>query len=424
MVAENVGNGTNETSHRRRFVPVVSFGLLALIWNPPAFDWWIGSAVLEERGLRWLLVVLSSVFLLTAVLALVRGSSKTLVRSALLCFTVFAVFPLAAEGLVRVGMKLDVGDLGNPSNFSDPYTDGDYWKLLYRSGNLTNVTPAVRSHPRLGWAQKSTPQNPLGILAEIPYEPQYDNAILFYGDSFVASTTPMPEKLPQQLDRLMTTSRVYNYGFGGYGVGQILLRFQDTHEAFNRPKILIGILTTDVDRSVLPVRTGPKPYFAVRGDELVTLGLPVPPDPVAYFETSGPEIRSYALSFVLKRMREIAAGGDWSEAPYGRRRKKRVNKRLVDEMVKEAEEHGLELMFVLMRRPTELDRDGWRAEFLRKVFALSGRPWLDTKEPLLARAAADGVDPRSFYGQDAHHNALGNRIIAEALHAALIKEGW
>ena len=84
-----------------------------------------------------------------------------------------------------------------------------------------------------------------------------------------------------------------NYGTGGYGVDQISLLMRNSAIHYDRPFIVFSFLTMDLDRAILKVRTGQKPYFERSGDSLALKGVPLYTDPDSFFVENPPQIWSY-----------------------------------------------------------------------------------------------------------------------------------
>jgi hypothetical protein len=345
-----------------------------------------------------------------------HGAASALGNVGLLLLGLLVLSPALGELLLRAGITVGIARLRHPGLYADPYADDDYWKLHHRWQFKDNLQPAGTVHPRLGWAPRTTKRNPLGIIAEPGYEVDFERpGVLFFGDSFVAGRGPIPERIPQQLDSMLPV-KVYNYGVAGYGVDQIFLRFQETHPLFEQPTILFGILTTDVDRCLLSLRTGQKPRFVLRDGELDLRGLPIDLDPARYLASHPPRLRSYFAALVLRQARLWSGGGDGREIPYRRMEKQELNRRILDGVVAEAGRRNLVLYFVLFYDPGEIRMEGWREIFLREEMERLELPYLDTK-PLILRVARESSRPvADFYRTtDAHPSAFGNRIVAEAL---------
>ena len=319
------------------------------------------------------------------------------------------------EVAVRVGIAAGVAALRSPDLYADSSTDDDWWKLHHRWGGKFGVPERAMVDPLLGWAPPRTRTNPLGIVRDEPYTVERRPPIyLFYGDSFVKGLTPNPDKVPQRLESRLGGPVVYNYGVGGYGVDQIYLRYRESIAQFDDPTVIVGVMTDDVDRCILRVRSGQKPYFEIEDGALVLHGTPIDPDPNAWLAAHPPSIRSYLAAMVRRAIYRIEAGDHPTEQRYKRAEKERIGTRIIEELVADVRGRGLPLLFVLFYPRYELDHVGWRETLLRDVMARQGVPYVDMKELFLAEAQRRGVPPESFF-DGGHPNAAGNDIVAAAL---------
>ena len=194
--------------------------------------------------------------------------------------SLFIITPIAGELFIRSAIYLEVDFFRNPRLYAGWLDDDDHWKLRYRWDKSTEELEGggFVADTLLGWTPQKSPQNPLGVLSDKPYVPDFSaKTVLFYGDSYVygMSPTPIDKRVPQQLDLLLPDYTVYNYGVVGYALDQIFLRFQETHAAFENPFIIVGLYTLDIDRSIFTVREAPKPYFEIENSQLVLKGAPV-----------------------------------------------------------------------------------------------------------------------------------------------------
>lgn len=132
----------------------------------------------------------------------------------------------------------------------------------------------------LGWTHHY--DTPFG---ERPRPREYGHPIaLAFGDSFthgdeVAHDETWPQALADQLG-----ADVYNFGVGGYGADQALLRFRQVVKGLRAPVMLLAFELRNIDRVVNRYRpfllpaTGialPKPRFVLRGGRLELLPNPV-----------------------------------------------------------------------------------------------------------------------------------------------------
>jgi hypothetical protein len=355
------------------------------------------------------------------IVILAGRSSRLLFQINVLMLFSAALLFLLGEVFLRAAIGLDVPGFRDPAKYGDWFGDDNYWLLHHRWVRKWKPPSLEFVDPLLGWATPKTADNPLGVITDAPYVPGYERpSVLFYGDSFVEGLTPMASKIPQLLGRKLPASQVYNYGQGGYGVDQIFLRFRQSYSAFKSPAIVFGILTDDLDRCLLSVRTGQKPYFKLEGEQLVLRGLPIAPDQPKWIEQNRPRIWSYVVALLRRKLSLRRAGGYPMDVLYRQTEKERLNARILDEVVRECREHELPLLFVSFYGRNELERTTWREVFMREQFQRLGVPFVDTKEVLLRAAKREGADLWKYYRrEDWHLNELGNELVADAIAQAL-----
>jgi hypothetical protein len=372
----------------------------------------MGSATMEDSLLRGPLVLVSLGLFAWSLRCAWRPSSRQTDRWHAFLLSTFLLVPILGEGLVRLGLACDLEGLRSPDLYGDPFGDDDYWKLKRRGMELAGRN----LDPRLGWVTKTTERNPLGILRAADYVPQSENVVLCFGDSFMAGLTPLSHKIPDHLERALNGPCVYNYGVGGYGVGQIYLRFQDTYPEFEQPIVVIGILEWDLDRTLLSLRGAPKPSFRVEGRELVMTAPVLATDAKAWNREHPPEIRSYLCALVRRASQRLV--DKYMEAPIGYRQaeKCRVNRAVLDRLVHEARQNQLRILFVSFPSRTELDQPGWRSDFLRDTFKELKVPHVDGRPALQQHIRQSGKEKSAYFLTDDNHpNSLGNQVLAKAI---------
>jgi len=335
---------------------------------------------------------------------------------------------LLAEGLLRAGIHFNVAHLRRPELYADDLADDDYWKLTLqwepqyrhvpRTANRAGVGySASWVDPELGWAPPATPENPLGAWMDKGAMPDPAvPSIVFYGDSFVQGATKMEFAVPQQLERYFPAQRVYNLGVGSYGIDQIFLRFKMTYRRFGHPTVLFGILTEDIDRAVLNVRTGPKPRFVFDGNgQLLLTGVPVASDPIMWFAANPPTIRSYLVALAVRQARLAAGTGERRGVQWKRPEKEALAAKIIEQTVREARSTGTSLVFVIFYGLAALQQPDWREAFLRQHFDALHAEFVDTRPVLLDASRRDGIDVTAYYRPDTHHNRQGNALIAAGI---------
>jgi hypothetical protein len=390
---------------------------------------WGSSWLAPERRLwgemgHWLLAGAGIALLGTGAATLRWRRTEAAVNLNLFAGSLLLVSPLLAEVTLRGAIALGAEKVCRPGLYADPLSDDLYYQLerLWMSG-VTTV--AGRFDPVLGWSPPVTDNNPLGLMEDRPYVPDFEApSILFYGDSYSAGASVLePDRIPQILDQMTPHLRVYNFGVGGYGLDQIYLRFSATHALFQRPFLIFGLLTTDLDRSILTFRTGPKPYFVVRDGELILRGAPMvagSPEWQARFE---PGVRSYAWEMLRRSWHRWRDAGDPWESVARREEKLAVNGAILDRLIREARESGSDILFVIFSANLGQGPPGWREAFLERELGARQVPFIDTRVLLEGEERGRSRPVESYILDDGHLNAAGNRVVAGAIARLLVERG-
>ena len=335
------------------------------------------------------------------------------------------------EAFLRLALFSDtfpVPALRQSWRYADSSYEDDYWKLAFLFDSSAKAQRVGYIDPQLGWAMEKSPDNPLGLVSDTPYSvADIRRPLLFYGDSFVAGASPVPDRIPQIMDRLLPERSVLNYGVGGYGVDQIFLRYANTVGDFSAPTVLIGILTSDLDRSILGMRTGQKPYFDIQDDRLVTQNLPILATTREYVDSHPPGINSYFIRFLMFRLRPLLPA-EWFDRVFSfdekHRKKLAVNRKILEDLGKDAGERGLSLGVVIFYSQEELAEESWREGYLKETLQALDIPYLDTGVLLSDYAISQGIGLDAlYYKENGHPNALGNEAIAKGLVNWLYSQG-
>lgn len=309
----------------------------------------------------------------------------------------------AVEGALRLAVHLGWPRvLADPGRYADPLSDDQYWLLRARGG----LEPALLRHteheqdPRLGWVPDRRNLNALEGWQSPPYPAGATRTVAVFGDSFVLGTVADGERLPDHLQALLLGTRVLNYGVAGYGLDQIALRVIDRSPVLQRQqaRAVIGILTTDLDRALLTVRSGPKPYFRWVGGGFALHHEHLEQSHDAFFAAApGPgslvrRAAARALSTVDGHQGRVQA-----HVP-----------RILDMLSETCE--VLDCLVVVFEGPDEVQEPpGWRVDLIQDHLAL----------PIWLARDALGADPIQHYGADRHLSPGGNRTVAEALAGLL-----
>lgn len=337
---------------------------------------------------------------------------------------------LVEEGIIRVDVlrKSDVGEctFRKASRYADYLSDDDFWKLEYKFGSKHK--PPQNPHPLLGWVGNFDRDNykhndSRSIDDRIP--------VLLYGDSFAACATKtcFQDLLNQDIG---FSDRCYllNYSVGGYGVDQIQLLYKHSINLYSNPIVIISFMTLDLDRSILSVRIGQKPYYTIENNLLVLKGVPINPNPVDYFEENPPRIKSYLWRLLIhsnaipERLRYIL-----NDEERRIRKKKRINRMIIEKIVEDLGERNLPHFFVIFhphwpKMGTPLDGpDTWRDVFVRELLENKEIPYIWSKDIILGDAKATGKRISEYFiPANGHPTDYCNRLIANEIKKRILKD--
>lgn len=316
---------------------------------------------------------------------------------------------LLAEALLRVGPALPVQALSEPATTFDPLCEQDHWRML-RQTRLWTLYPPRGGDPDavLGWL----PSN-LGAEGEWPTEPPGPDEgprVLLLGDSFVQSTTAPGTRVADRLQAQVPDRRVRNLAVGGYGLDQTVLRLMDPRTVAEPGDVaVIGVLTSDLDRTIFGLRDAPKPRLLLAPDGPRWL----PPDPDA--GTEGFDTPSFLLSRLQRSARNAGARRDGLDHPECRVDEKRA---LADALLGLAAGHcterGLDCTVLLLHRQEELSRPTWRAAAVHAAAGAAGLAVWDALD-----AQRDAERSGDAWQPDRHPSPAQNQALADFVAARL-----
>lgn len=255
-------------------------------------------------------------------------------------------------------------NLKKPGNYSFEISD-DYWKLLYRFD--TTWKPPQHPHPLLGWIgffDWKTLQH-----RDANRKKEEQRPVLLYGDSFAQCQNDSIQCFEDILNRDSTFSKnnfLFNYGVGGYGVDQAHLLFTKTVAAFEKPFVIFSIMPTDMDRCMLSVRTGQKPYFIETESGLELKGVPIDSIPENFYNQHPPEITSYLYSRIY-HSRLHPSSANLILKPKYRPKMLSLNKKLILKTAEELDKRKLDYVFIIfdeLYSPEGI----WRVDSLKQFF--------------------------------------------------------
>jgi hypothetical protein len=260
--------------------------------------------------------------------------------------------------------------------------------------------------------------------------------VLATGDSFTAGAeVANDDAWPAILQQLIGV-RVINAGVGAYGLDQTVLRTERLAAALAPTAVVVGFIADDIWRTEMRrLWRSRKPYFTVGTDgDLVLHNVPVPSAAVDASDAASPIQRLLGWSALVEFvMRRLVMFGDWNQW---------YTELFSDAVRALPAGSGEEVSCALMHRLARVDAPvlvvaqyepmfwtggpGHQAKQRRQsrmvlgCASAAGLATLDTFETLNEAVMRGGL--RSLYLQE-HHNAFGNRLVAQAIAKSLAAGG-
>ena len=290
----------------------------------------------------------------------------------------------------------------------------DYWKMCFLfSGDKSIEKP----HPLLGWD---------GNFDSETYEHADEffskgkRPVLLFGDSFsqCIDSTECFEDFLNSDTAFANHFYLLNFGVGGFGIDQIYLLMEQALTRFDNPIVIFGMLTTDMDRSLLNFRDAPKPYFLLQNGALELQGTPIKMGANEYIETHPIEPFSYVLSVlqnVIKRSLKTQVSEGSKETI------KKLNEAIIRYQVKQLRAKEIEPLMLLFQ-PINQSRDEWRAQFLLGLFQDLRLDVLNARTILQKEMKVSGKSEEEFFiPNDLHPTSTYNQIVAQEIKRAVIE---
>ena len=325
---------------------------------------------------------------------------------------------VAAEFILRVLLFNDNAAfdfLRKPQLYADYERDAtehlykeDYWKMRFLFHKPNDVG---EPHPQLGWIGNFNPET-------------YEHAdelfsrgkrpVLLFGDSFsqcIDSTTCFQDYLNADTS-FSKDYYLLNFGVGGYGIDQIHLLMEQALSRFEDPIVVFGMLTTDLDRSMLRFRDAPKPYFELDEEGLVLMGTPVKMNSQEYVETHPITVHSYVLR-IFKNGLNWLLNTKLSEE--SRETIRNLNEAILEAQLGQLRAREIEPT-VLLFQPTGQQENEWRYSFVNAFFQKHELEVIDTRQLLLDDMKSSKLSENQYFiPKDLHPNSYYNSVIAAEL---------
>lgn len=293
-----------------------------------------------------------------------------------------------------------------------------------------NEEDIIEPHPHLGWVHRPNSVASYGEGGRVDWSIDgnrfrgHDNAprarppgrrrIAAIGDSFTFGNVPVADNWTERLETHLADTDVLNMGVSGYGVGQMLLWYEQFCADFEVDLVIVSIIEDDLIRAKRDrFATGfAVPRFSLVDGALVHDPTPLPPrlDPGARTQPWLAFAR-YAATWVVRGRADHPAQDDGEyTVPFA----------ILDALATRVRADGREVLLVVM--PTSWSRPA--ADYGLTAFAQDHDiPLLDLYPPLRQAAPTEAAWDALFL-PDNHPSVDGNAEIGRLIAARLIADGW
>jgi hypothetical protein len=281
----------------------------------------------------------------------------------------------------------------------------DYWKLR---NQFYQVPDMAEPHPLLGWSGNFNNQS---FEHADEYNVCQKRPVLLFGDSFTQciDTARCFEDFLNKDTTFSNRFYLLNYGVGGFGIDQIHLLMEKVVPRFENPIVIFGMLTTDMDRSMLSFRDAPKPYISFENDELKLSVVPVKLKSSEYIEQNPIDVGSYVLALIRNSWNWLLKT-EASEA--SKNEIVQLNGAIIKKQVAQLREAEIEPMMLLFQ-PINQPENEWRCAALLSLFDEMNLEVIDAKAVLSTHLDSNGGSKAEYYiPEDLHPNSNYNRLIA------------
>jgi len=316
--------------------------------------------------------------------------------------------------------------LREPGAYANIYADDheeiftdEYWLLYYLFDK--EFKPPSNPHPIFGWVGKFdrlslTHNDKDKVKGRIP--------VLLFGDSFSHCVgAKCFEEILNEDSTFASKYYLLNYGVGGYGVDQIYLLANEVIPLYNQPIVFFGMLTRDMDRSILKFRTGQKPYFELDNNKLNLKGVPMEPKASYYVENHLPDITSYLFRYMRNSMSNFIPKND----PRNIEMKNNLislNEEIISSAHKMLKSNVVNYRFLVFS-PVFNSESEWREKVIRDLLEEEEASYIFTKDLYQADSNYYNV-PTSFYESPEHGHPTDyqNELICDEIWKCLLDSAY
>lgn len=308
-----------------------------------------------------------------------------------------------------------VSHLKRPEFFATPW-ELDFFKLRHLFEEKYKESP----DKTLGWLNGSI--KPLDSYRHIDDGNLKNRTpVLLYGDSFAQCHTSAQECFQGILNgnpQFNKTHYLLNYGVSGYGIDQIYLLYQQTISRYHKPIVIIGLMNYDLDRSIMPVTWGIKPFFILNDGLLLYQNNHLFEGVNEFFLNNPPMIKSYLWRLIINEGPLPSKLQEWLRTlPEDKARIKSINEAIINELSKDLKARSIPHLFILFEWPKRMvSAPDWRVDFLVETFNKKRANFISSRDILSnLESCGQPFDWEKYAVSDGHPNYLFNRLIAQQI---------
>lgn len=272
--------------------------------------------------------------------------------------------------------------------------------------------------PWLGW-DAGHPETRVRGRSSIAAPAAGQLRVVALGDSFTwGNEVAAEENFAHLLDVADNGLQVLNMGVPGYGIDQMVLKYERHGAQLNPDLVILGVYVSDYERSTVGFTAAAKPLFKVAGDGLELSNTPLP-EPQEVIETVGRGLQGqfYLTEFVSSRL----PGARQPEAQFFDQADALIE-RLLRRLQRGLSAHQRLLILHIPRGESFVDPDRFHQEManrLRGIYATLSLGVVDLRQVLTASSPPEAI-PERFYrvresGSIGHLSPAGHAAAARAL---------
>ena len=352
-----------------------------------------------------------------------------LINVTLLLVSVFVLFIIAETGfrIILFGNANVFNNQRNPLLYAAPYSDDDYWRLHYRLSDKYVGGQIPVKNPK--WINAFIYRN--NFMHK--YAPNINDRspVLLYGDSFARCARGRCFEDFLNTDKTFSKDHyLLNYGVGGYGVGQIYSLFKNSVDHYQKPIVFISLMTLDLDRSILSIRGGPKPYFIIENNMLKLIS----PNQDDFLTDMKPRIISYFYRRILyskftKKYLPNQLVSYLKKEKYYKSKKIEINEKIILNIISELKARNLDYVFVIFHHGWtqgvgNLNNNAidWRNTFLRRILDENNITYIWSKDIIMQDMKETGQPLQNYFLEDdGHPTTYLNKLLTEKMKQYIFK---